>query len=101
MQEAASGKCFTVLSSQALECTLKRREYITLVFNLSSVFRKAMDLTFHEPEDPFGRNEENWSGEVSSTTIHSQVFLTPYLKGDNDFFLFLLENVAETFLGCV
>ena len=32
-----------------------------------------MDITFHHPEDPFGVNEENWSGEVSSTSIHEQV----------------------------
>ena len=112
-KETTSGKCFTVLSSPAPECTMKRREFITVLFNLSSVYRKTMDLTFHHPEDPFGLNEENWSGEVSSTTIQGQVSALlpslsrsinkgpPYVKRQRDKFDYIemLKYRQGCFLG--
>ena len=71
-QETLQGYCFTLLTS--LECRLKRREFVSLVFNLSGVYGNSMALYFHRPLDTFGLDEENWAGVVSSLTVDAEVF---------------------------
>ncbi len=71
-QDALNGRCFTLFVTRA--CSLRRREYVKLVFNLSAVYKKTMAINFHHPKDTFGIDEDNWAGVVEGVIIQAEVF---------------------------